>query len=46
MAIVWDSNKRTSTVVASKILIESENGILIIGKTTQSNSMLHLMTGI
>ncbi len=27
-----DGNKRTSTIVASKILIESGNGILTIGK--------------
>lgn len=30
--LFWDGNKRTSTVVASKILIESGNGILTIGK--------------
>lgn len=30
--LFWDGNKRTSTIVASKILIESGNGILTIGK--------------
>ena len=30
--LFWDGNKRTSTIVASKVLIESGNGILTIGK--------------
>lgn len=30
--LFWDGNKRTSTIVASKILIESGNGILTVGK--------------
>lgn len=30
--LFWDGNKRTSTIVASKILIASGNGILTIGK--------------
>ena len=30
--LFWDGNKRTSTIIASKILIESGNGILTIGK--------------
>ncbi len=30
--LFWDGNKRTSTMVASKILIESGEGILTIGK--------------
>lgn len=30
--LFWDGNKRTSTIVASKILIQSGNGILTIGK--------------
>ena len=30
--LFWDGNKRTATIVASKILIESGNGILTIGK--------------
>ena len=30
--LFWDGNKITSTIVASKILIESGNGILTIGK--------------
>lgn len=30
--LFWDGNKRTSTIVASKILIESGEGILTIGK--------------
>lgn len=30
--LFWDGNKRTSTIVASRILIESGNGILTIGK--------------
>ena len=30
--LFWDGNKRTSTIVASKILIESGNGILTIGR--------------
>lgn len=30
--LFWDGNKRTSTIVSSKILIESGEGILTIGK--------------
>lgn len=30
--LFWDGNKRTSTIVASKILMESGSGILTIGK--------------
>lgn len=30
--LFWDGNKRTSTIIASKILIESGNGLLTIGK--------------
>lgn len=30
--LFWDGNKRTSTMVASKILIENGEGILTIGK--------------
>ena len=30
--LFWDGNKRTSTIVASKILIEAGEGILTIGK--------------
>ena len=30
--LFWDGNKRTSTMIASKILIESGEGILTIGK--------------
>lgn len=30
--LFWDGNKRTSTIVASKILMESGNGVLTIGK--------------
>lgn len=30
--LFWDGNKRTSTIAANKILIESGNGILTIGK--------------
>ena len=30
--LFWDGNKRTSTIISSKILIESGNGILTIGK--------------
>ncbi len=30
--LFWDGNKRTSTMVASKILIENGQGILTIGK--------------
>ena len=46
--LFWDGNKRTSTIVASKILIESGNGILTIGKdnaedfnTTLNNCYLY-----
>ncbi len=41
--LFWDGNKRTSTIVASKILIESGNGILTIGKDNaeEFNSTLH-----
>ena len=30
--LFWDGNKRTSTIVASKILIQAGEGILTIGK--------------
>lgn len=30
--LFWDGNKRTSTIISSKILIESGNGVLTIGK--------------
>lgn len=30
--LFWDGNKRTSTMIASKILIENGEGILTIGK--------------
>lgn len=30
--LFWDGNKRTSTIVASKILIEAGEGVLTIGK--------------
>ncbi len=41
--LFWDGNKRTSTIVASKILIESGNGILTIGKNNaeEFNNTLH-----
>lgn len=31
--LFWDGNKRTSTIVASKILIEAGQGVLTIGKS-------------
>lgn len=42
--LFWDGNKRTSTIVASKILIESGNGILTIGKVNaeEFNIILNL----
>lgn len=41
--LFWDGNKRTSTIVASKILIASGNGILTIGKDNaeEFNTALH-----
>lgn len=30
--LFWDGNKRTSTIISSKILMESGNGVLTIGK--------------
>lgn len=41
--LFWDGNKRTSTIVASKILIESGNGVLTIGKNNaeEFNSTLN-----
>ncbi|MEG0392888.1 MAG: death-on-curing protein, partial [Anaerovoracaceae bacterium] len=30
--LFWDGNKRTSTLIANKILIENGQGILFIGK--------------
>lgn len=43
--LFWDGNKRTSTIVASKILIESGEGVLTIGKSNAldfNESLLHL----
>ena len=41
--LFWDGNKRTSTIVASKILIEAGEGILTIGKehAEEFNISLH-----
>ncbi len=42
--LFWDGNKRTSTILASKILIESGNGVLTIGKSNALNfneTLLH-----
>ncbi len=35
--LFWDGNKRTSTIVASKILIEKGEGVLTIGKSNALN---------
>lgn len=35
--LFWDGNKRTSTIVASKILIEANRGVLTIGKAEAIN---------
>lgn len=43
--LFWDGNKRTSTIVASKILIEANKGVLTIGKGEAINfneALLHL----
>ncbi len=40
--LFWDGNKRTSTIVASKILIESGNGILTIGKDNAEEFNINL----
>ena len=43
--LFWDGNKRTSTIVASKILIESGEGVLTIGKSDAldfNEALLHL----
>ncbi len=42
--LFWDGNKRTSTIVASKILIESGQGVLTIDKSNAlvfNESLLH-----
>ena len=42
--LFWDGNKRTSTIVSSKILIEAGEGVLTIGKSNAVNfneSLLH-----
>lgn len=42
--LFWDGNKRTSTIVSSKILIEVGRGVLTIGKSDALNfneSLLH-----
>jgi Fic family protein len=42
--LFWDGNKRTSTIVASKILIEAGVGVLTIGKSNALNfneALLH-----
>ncbi len=42
--LFWDGNKRTSTIVASKILISSGQGVLTIGKSNALNfneALLH-----
>lgn len=42
--LFWDGNKRTSTIVASKILIEAGAGVLTIGKSDAlgfNESLLH-----
>lgn len=44
--LFWDGNKRTSTIVASKILIESGNGILTIGKDNAEEFNSSLIIGI
>lgn len=35
--LFWDGNKRTSTIVSSKILIEAGQGVLTIGKSNALN---------
>lgn len=43
--LFWDGNKRTSTIVASKILIEAGYGVLTIGKQQAvafNEALLHL----
>ncbi len=44
--LFWDGNKRTSTIVASKILIGSGNGILTIGKDNAEEFNSTLIIGI
>lgn len=42
--LFWDGNKRTSTIIASKILIEAGKGVLTIGKADAlqfNESLLH-----
>lgn len=42
--LFWDGNKRTSTIVSSKILIEAGRGVLTIGKSDALNfneALLH-----
>ena len=41
--LFWDGNKRTSTMIASKILIQNGEGILTIGKDNaeEFNTALH-----
>lgn len=42
--LFWDGNKRTSTIVASKILIEAGEGVLTIGKSNAlsfNEALLH-----
>lgn len=42
--LFWDGNKRTSTIVSSKILIEAGQGVLTIGKSDALNfneALLH-----
>ncbi len=42
--LFWDGNKRTSTIVSSKILIEAGEGVLTIGKSNALNfneTLLH-----
>lgn len=42
--LFWDGNKRTSTIISSKILIEAGQGVLTIGKSNALNfneALLH-----
>lgn len=42
--LFWDGNKRTSTIISSKILIEAGQGVLTIGKANALNfneTLLH-----
>lgn len=42
--LFWDGNKRTSTIISSKILIEAGQGVLTIGKSNALNfneTLLH-----